>query len=327
MNKYKSINNLAEELSKLNIPHNDELIKLVPLLDLLEKVNPCNQEYEIIGNNIIISYFLKLNLLNFKNLFPLKVKVQVIGLPVSVCLSGYLGDERDIENSIKNRKGLKVLLNGDSPFKGGGKTLSTFVFENRFSDFKGYLNDLRSPYRRRVNKALRQREKLIIRILPRCEFSKEHYNLYLSIMNRTENPLETLPLEFFQQYDAELYEFIDKETNRTIGFIQLKELGNKLYFLFGGFNKEDVEKYDIYYNMLLKIIETGIKKCVKEIEFGQTADESKLKIGCKEKYKYLYIHHSNPFLNFFIQLLVPMFTYGTYKTKHHVFKYSNEDLI
>lgn len=327
MSKFKSINDLAEELIKFNMPHGDELKGLVPLLDLLEKVNPCNQEYELIGNNIIISYSLKINLLNFRNLFPLKANVQVIGLPVSVCLSGYLGDDSVIENSIKNRKGLKVLLNGDSPFKGGGKTLSTFVFENRFSDFKGYLNDLRSPYRRRINKALKQREKLIIRNLPRCEFSQEHYNLYLGIMSRTENPLETLPIEFFQQYDAELIEFMDRETNKTIGFIQLKELGNKLYFLFGGFDKEDIDKYDIYYNMLLKIIETGIEKCVKEIEFGQTAEESKLKIGCKEKYKYLYIHHSNPLLNFFIQLLVPMFTYGTYKVKHHVFKHTNEELI
>lgn len=327
MSKYKSINNLAEELNKLNLPYEKELNELIPLLDILEKSNPCNQEYELIENNIIISYSLKLNLFNFKNIFPLKANVQIIGLPVSVCLSGYLGDDSVIKQVIKQRKGLKVLLNGDSPFKGGGKTLSTFVFENRFSDFDEYLNYLRSPYRRRINKALKQRERLIIRKFSRREFSHEHYKLYLSIMGRTENPLETLSIEFFQQYEAELYEFIDKETNEVIGFIQLKEIRDKLYFLFGGFKKEDIELYDIYYNMLLKIIETGIEKCVREIEFGQTAEESKLKIGCIEKYKYLYIHHSNPLINFFIQLLVPLFTYKTYPVKHHVFKYTNEDKI
>lgn len=327
MSKYKSINNLAEELNKLNLPYEKELNELIPLLDILEKSNPCNQEYELIENNIIISYSLKLNLFNFKNIFPLKANVQIIGLPVSVCLSGYLGDDSVIKQVIKQRKGLKVLLNGDSPFKGGGKTLSTFVFENKFSDFDEYLNYLRSPYRRRINKALKQRERLIIRKFSRCEFSHEHYKLYLSIMGRTENPLETLSIEFFQQYEAELYEFIDKETNEVIGFIQLKEIRDKLYFLFGGFKKEDIELYDIYYNMLLKIIETGIEKCVREIEFGQTAEESKLKIGCIEKYKYLYIHHSNPLINFFIQLLVPLFTYKTYPVKHHVFKYTNEDKI
>lgn len=325
MSKYKSINTLAKELNKLNLPYEKELEDLIPLLELLEKTNPCSQEYELEENNIIISYSLKLNLLNFRNIFPLKANVQIIGLPISVCLSGYLGDDNVTEKVIKQRKGLKVLLNGDSPFKGGGKTLSTFVFENSFSSFDEYLNGLRSSYRRRINKALRQREKLIIRKFSRNEFSHEHYRLYLSIMNRTDNPLETLPMEFFREYDAELFEFIDNETNEVVGFIQVKEIKNKLYFLFGGFKKGDIEVYDIYYNMLLKIIEVGIEKRVKEIEFGQTAEESKLKIGCKEKYKYLYIHHSNPIINFIIQLLVPLLTYKTYPVKHHVFKHLNED--
>ncbi len=325
MSKYTSINNLIRELTDLNFSYEQELKELGPLLDLLEILNPCGQEYELVDNNIIISYSLKLNLLNFRNIFPLKTNVQIIGLPVSVCLSGCFGDNDAIENIIKQRKGLKVLLNGDLPFRGGGKTLSTFVFENRFSSFDEYLSSLRSSYRRRITRALNKRGNLLIRNFSGKDFSENHYKLYLSIMKRTENPLETLPIEFFQEFEAELYEFADKETNRVIGFIQLKELNDKLYFLFGGFNKEDNEVYDIYYNMLLKIVETGIEKCVREIEFGQTAEESKLKIGCKEKYKYLYIHHSNPLLNFFIQLLVPLFTYKPYSVKHHVFKHIDED--
>lgn len=312
MSKHNSIKQFAEELN--------ESKELVSMLELLEKVNPCSQEYELINSNLIISYSLKLNLFNFRNTFPLKAHVQIIGMPVSICLKGYFGDDAMIEKAVKERKGLKIVLNGDSPFKGGGKTLSTFVFENRFMSFNEYLNCLRSPYRRRINKALKKRDRLIIRSLSCKNFSNEHYNLYLSIMHRTDNPLETLPVEFFMEYDSEMYEFIDKDTKAIIGFVQLKEIKNRLYFLFGGFRKEDVEAYDIYYNMLLKIIECGIEKQVTEIEFGQTAEESKLKIGCREKYKYLYVHHSNPVLNFFIQLLVPLFSYKPYPVKHNVFK-------
>lgn len=312
MSKYNSIKQLADELSGLN--------ELVTLLELLERINPCNQEYELTNNNLIISYSLKLDLFNFRKIFPLKADVQIIGMPVSICLRGYYGDVNLIEKIAKGRKGLKIILNGDSPFKGGGKTLSTFVFENRFSDFNEYLSSLRSPYRRRINKALKKRSGLEIRKFNRRDFNNEHYGLYLSIMHRTDNPLETLPVEFFREYDSELYEFINKDTKSIVGFVQLKEIENKLYFLFGGFRKEDVEAYDIYYNMLLKIIETGIEKQVTEIEFGQTAEESKLKIGCREQYKYLYVHHSNPVLNFFIQLLVPLFSYKAYPVKHNVFK-------
>jgi hypothetical protein len=139
-------------------------------------------------------------------------------------------------------------------------------------------------------------------------------------MERTDNPLETLPMEFFMDYDAELYEFLDKTTEEIIGFVQLKKIQDRLYFLFGGFRRSDNAKYDIYYNMLIKIIEIGIEKKVQYIEFGQTAEECKLKIGCKEVPKYLYVHHSNQILNRAIQLLVPMFSYKTYNIEHHVFK-------
>lgn len=317
---YNSIVQLVNDINKLNISYEDELSCIIPLLELLEKINFCNQEYELADNNLIISYKIKLNLFHFRNMIPLRACVQIIGLPISLCLQGYFGDNEIVEKSVSKRKGLKILLNSNLPFKGGGKTLSTFVFENKFTSFNDYLNSLRSPYRRRINKALEKRKQLCIQELTSQEFNEKHYNLYLSIMDRTDNPLETLSIDFFKEFEATLYEFIDSTTGDVIGFIQLKEIKNKLYFLFGGFRKEDVEKYDIYYNMLLKIIEVGIEKQVEEIEFGQTAEESKLKIGCKEKYKYLYIHHSNPVLNRLIQLMVPLFSYRSYPVIHRVFK-------
>jgi len=321
MKKYNSIKDLALVLVKDLSLYSGFNKEIMDLLEMLETINPCEQEYELINNNnIIISYILKINLFNFKNIFPLKAKVQVIGLPISISGKGYWGDVNSIIKCIENRKGLKVLLNGESEFKNGGRTLSTFIFENKFSTFNGYLNALRSPYRRRINKALKYRNNIEIRNFSSKEFNENHYKLYLSIMDRTNNPLETLPLKFFTEYDAELYEFIDIEIKDVIGFIQLKKIEDKLCFLFGGFKKEDNFKYDIYYNMLLKIIEIGIEKQIKFIEFGQTAEECKLKIGCKEVPKYMYVHHSNPVLNRVIQKLVPLFSYKPYNIKHHVFK-------
>ncbi len=305
----------AEELNKI-FDLNDDYIKL---LSLLEEINPCNQCYEITEECLIISYDLKLNLFNFKNILPLRTKVQIIGLPISLSQRGYFGELNKTIEIIKKRKGLKIILNAHREIIKGAKTLSTFVFENDFKTFDDYLNRLRSSYRRRINKALRYRNALNIRKIQNDNFSMDHYKLYLSIMTRTDNPLETLPIDFFRSYDSEIYEFIDKDNN-VVGFIQLKDFDDKLCFLFGGFNKEDVEKYDIYYNMLLKIIEIAIEKKVKSIEFGQTAEESKLKIGCKEVSKHLYVHHSNYLLNYIIQSLLPAMSYKPYKTIHHVFK-------
>jgi hypothetical protein len=321
MKIYNSVNDLVKELNNQDKIKNDVFEDdLVTLLQLLEKVNPCNQQYELCDNSIIISYDLKINLLNFKNIIPLNTNVQIIGMPISISQKGYFGNANSVINIIERRKGLKLILNSDVEFKNDGKTLSTFVFKNRFSSFNEYLNELRSPYRRRINKALNHRNLLTIRKLDKSNFNENHYNLYLSIMERTENPLETLKKQFFLDYDAEIFEFIDNKSNDVVGFIQIKEMKNKLHFLFGGFKKESIKEYDIYYNMLLKIIELGIEKQVEFIEFGQTAEECKFKIGCKEIPKYMYVHHSNPILNFFIQKLVPLFSYKPYSVKHHVFK-------
>lgn len=304
----------AKDLKGTFVNHED-----IELLTLLETINPCNQNYEIREDSLIISYDLKLNLFNFKKIRPLNVKGHIIGLPISISQKGYYGNLDSVINIIEKRRGLKILLNADTEIIKGARTLSTFVFENTFTSFDDYLNKLRSTYRRRINKALSCRNNFLIRKIQKGDFNQAHYKLYLSIMKRTDNPLEILPIEFFQTYDAEIYEFMDK-TNKLIGFIQLKEFEDRLCFLFGGFNKEDVKKFDIYYNMLLKIVEIGIEKKVKIVEFGQTAEESKLKIGCKEVYKYLYVHHSNFILNYIIQKLLPLMSYRPYRVRHNVFK-------
>ena len=190
----------AEELKK-TFDLNDDYIKL---LSLLEKVNPCNQYYEISEDSLIISYDLKLNLFNFKNILPLRTKVQIIGLPISLSQRGYFGNLNKAIEIIKQRKGLKIILNADREIIKGARTLSTFVFENDFETFDDYLNKLRSSYRRRINKALRYRNSLNIGKIQNNNFSNAHYKLYLSIMTRTDNPLETLPIDFFRSYDAEI---------------------------------------------------------------------------------------------------------------------------
>lgn len=322
MKKYTSIKELVMDLDKIEQP--GDLVaferELIPLLELLEKINPCGQSYEMDKDWVLISYFLKLNLFNFLKIPAFKMQIQMIGLPVSLSEKGYWGDEAIIEDRLKQRKGLKILVNGNEGFKTPGRTLSTFCFENKFASFDDYLQSLRSPYRRRLKKALGRREEMLIKKFDRSDFSEAHYKLYRSIMDRTKNPLEVLPIDFFREYEAELVEFIQAETKEIIGFIQLKEVNNRLIFLFGGFRKQDNDDYDIYYNMLLKIIEIGIEKKAATIEFGQTAEESKLKIGCVEVEKYLTAHHSNPLLNWMIQSLLPVFSYKPYKIKHHVFK-------
>lgn len=314
---FKRIYNSNSRCKNKGLEFNNELISL---LELLEEVNPCQQQYDLYENNIVISYELKINLLNFFNIFPLFIKTRVIGLPISISEKAYWGEHSKLEKIIRSKKGLKILLNGDESLGYKGRTLSTFIFNNDYSSFKDYLNNLRSPYRRRINKALEYRKNLIIKDLKNNDFSNIHYSLYKSIMDRTENPLEILSMDFFTKYDSEIYEFLHRETKEVLGFIQVKQFKETLYFLFCGFKKEDNYNNDLYYNMLLKILEIGIERGIKKINFGQTSEESKLKIGCIEVPKYLCIYHSNFILNKILQLLLPVFSYKPYGIKHNVFK-------
>ncbi|NLC03153.1 MAG: hypothetical protein GX787_02600 [Tissierellia bacterium] len=298
-----------------------------PLLDLLEKVNPCNCEYETKDGTIIVSYSIKLNIFNFTKWFPVYIKTRIIGLPISLSEKGYWGDINIVKQLIHRKKGLKIVLNAENDLGTSGQTLSTFVFYNKFKSFDDYTGSLRCSYRRRIKKALNHKSRLIIREMDKKDFADEHYKLYLSIMERTENPLEILSKEFFIEFESELYEFLDVNSKAIVGFIQLKQIEDCLYFFFGGFHREDNEKYDLYYNMLIKIIELGIGRGVKTINFGQTAEESKLKIGCVEVKKYLYIHHSNMLINKALQLLAPLFTYKGYNTVHNVFKLNSKETV
>ncbi len=322
MRVYKSIeevkiNSYFKPLEDVQIGFKNELVEL---LKLLERVNPCNQSYYTGERSLVISYSLRINLLNFTNIFPLKMKVRVIGLPISICESGYFGDIEEVMETVKTMKGLTLILNGNKDLNSRAKTLSTFILENHFNSFNNYLNSLRAPYRRRINKALVHRNNLFIRELSQDDFTYEHYLLYISIMKRTKNPLETLSIDYFKGYDAKLYEFLDRNTNRILGFIQLKVIDGQLYFLFCGFNIEDNKEYDLYYNMLLKVLEVGIEFGAKRINFGQTSEESKLKLGCVEKERYMAIYHHNRVINYLLNLFIPYFSYKTYKITHNVFK-------
>lgn len=312
MATFKSINDIKNKI--------EVKVELFSLLKLLEEVNPCNQSYDFNNNSLVISYDLKINLMNFLGKFPLRAKARIIGLPISLCEKGYFGDINEVLKIIHDKKGLKLILNGNKDLNSKGRTLSTFVFYNRFKSFDDYLSNMRHGYRRRIKRALAQRDRLLIRELSPDDFKSSHYSLYINIMKRTKNPLETLKIEFFQRYDAKIYEFLDRKTNKVLGFVQLKRIEDTLYFLFCGFNKEDNEEYDLYYNMLLKIVEEGIESGVDKINFGQTSEESKLKIGCTEAERYLSIYHSNSLVNKILQKFLPVFSYKPYQISHNVFK-------
>lgn len=289
------------------------------LLLLLERINPCSQRYYIENGALVVTYMHRLNLFSFTKNLKLVLPVRIAAMTVSIEIPGVFGIMDEAIDMVKKLKGLTLILNSNQELPGGGCTLSSFIFRNEFTDFENYMNSLRSSYRRRINLALKKGRDINIEKLENQDFSEAHYDLYRSVYERSENKLELLPIEFFRECGAEIYEFRDSGNN-ILAFVQILERKKELRFLFCGFKEEDVKSCDIYMNMLLFILKEGIERGSSAINFGQTSEETKSKLGCDEVKKYIHIHHSNPIINLTLQKLTPYFSYKGYPCRHRVYK-------
>ncbi|OEF98366.1 GNAT family N-acetyltransferase [Desulfuribacillus alkaliarsenatis] len=300
----------------------------------LEQLNPCGQKYHIDLERkaVFVTYQHKLDLFTFTPHLSLKVPVTIVGLPLSVAKPGYAYKElqtaemktmgmQAIVEAAKKVKGFTIILNADrlNTSMAQGRTLASCILENRWQSFNHYLSDMRSHYRYRVKKALEKGSAIDIRELTdNREFTIDMYRLYEDVYQRSDNKLEKQSIEFFQQFPAKIITF--SVTNKVVAFVQVVKADQELTFIFGGINYSLIETYDLYLNMILQIVRIGIELGVKRLDFGQTTEETKLKIGAKLQPKLIYAHHSNPIMNFLISKGIGALSYKDYAIKHNVFK-------
>lgn len=308
---------------------------------------------------LFVTYELKLNLLNFARFGRLAVPATVIGVPLSVAAPGFATRELEgrliMASWIRRHlKGLTVILNvpeGEGFELPEGLTLSSYVLPLDFMDFEAYVAALRSPYRRQVKKALeafagvevfelvtRTKTELVTRtktkpvpelnVVNQSEtksyqgFEPDLYPLYVDVFNHSKDQLEKLEPLYFEQFPGRTFKFT--HNSRLLAFVQTLDeptpAGILRHFVLGGFDRSQLQKFDLYRNLLLQLIQEALADGCTAINLGQTAAESKSKTGSSEQLKYLYVAHSNPILHKLLGSLVKYFSYQRYRTKHHVFK-------
>ncbi|MDW7674378.1 MAG: GNAT family N-acetyltransferase [Bacillota bacterium] len=296
------------------------------ILKTLEGLNPCSQLYHLSLEKkiILVSYKLKIDLFTFTKYLSFNIPVNIIGVPMSVAKSGYsMGDQNNVDafsEYIKSLKGFYLILNSNDQLKlAQGNTLPSCKMEVRWDSFDKYLLNIRSHYRYRLNKAIKKFADIKVEELAdNNTFDEEMYNLYLNVYHRSGEKLEKLSIGFFKNFPLTILKFTIK--GEVVAFVQLVENSGELVFLLGGFKHSLNQKYDLYINMLLQIISYGIKRGVKQIDFGQTTEETKLKLGALQQPKLLYVHHSNQIINTLLRKLVGKFSYRQYQVSHRVFK-------
>jgi len=244
-------------------------------------------------------YTQSLNLFSFGKL-KLKIPFTVIAPPISVDKCGYSGDIDELIEDFKTRKGLFLILNISPAQKLPksaivGLTLSSAIFLNKYKTFTEYMNSLRSNYRRRLKIAMQKGKPLDWVEIANTDFDEKLYKLYFDVLKKSKYPLETLSMEFFKSIEGQIHVLIEK--NEPVAFILIKPANDSMHFLIGGMSYEKRDRYDLYYNMLLKILQVGIENNAKIINFGQTAESSKCRIGCQLEDRYMAFFSGNSVIN------------------------------
>jgi hypothetical protein len=304
-------------------------------LNHLHRYNPCAQRYyELYRDNVLVAgtvvYTLKINLLTFVNL-PSPFNAQIIGLPVSVATPPMIGESGEFEyflaELIKIESGLilgvnfredhlkKIVLNL--------RTLPTVILESGFTSISCYENSLRHSYRRRIER-IREKFSNVRAVTTDCSaFREEHYALYLEIMKKTTTKLETLSMDAFRYLPANfMLTTYYAGTGMLCWHVVCKDT-DVLFFFFGGLNYTLRDQYHSYNNNLLGIVSLAIDHHYGIIDFGQTAEIAKTRLGGNLSERRMFAYHRNPLFFFFLRVFKSLFTYSKLSENCHVFKVEN----
>jgi hypothetical protein len=304
-------------------------------LNHLHKYNPCSQRYyELYCDGSLVAgtvvYTLKVDIFTFANI-PSPFKLQIIGLPASIATPPMIGDSGEFEYFISEliqlESGLILGINFLEDYLPDKvlnmRTLPTIILELDYNQIESYENSLRHNYRRRIHK-IREKFFNVSSVTSDCSvFSDQHYSLYLEIMKKTTTKLEKLSLNVFK--------FLPSNFKLTTYYCEEKMLcwhilcndDKVLFFFFGGMNYSLRNQFQSYHNNLIGIITAAFDQKYNIIDFGQTAEVAKTRLGGILSERRMFVYHNNPVIFVLFKLFRNLLSYTKINEKHHVFKNEN----
>lgn len=298
----------------------------------VEVYNPCNQRYYLLTEDEkpvagACVYTIAIDLLTFINVKS-PVKMQVIGISATISPPGIFGKSEYITVLLKEifqkEKGLILGMNLLPQIDCGPaivmRTMPTIQLTHNFSTWQEYEDALRSDYRRRLTKVTGTFKDIETRKGNCSRFDAAFHDLYLEILKRTNTPLETLSLDFFRNLpDSFLLTSYHYQADILAWHIT-KTDGHVLYFFFGGTNYQLNEQYNAYFNNLIGILKEAIDLGCSMIEYGQTAEIPKTRLGGIPLELNLFLYHRNKALNILLGIMKNVLQYRRKIPVVHVFK-------
>jgi predicted N-acyltransferase len=202
----------------------------------------------------------------------------------------------------------------------------------RFRDLDDLCASLRSHYRRKIQLSRKKLEKSGLQVvhlrggdgLDRL-YTEDVHRLYLSVLDRADVRLECLPSDFFRELGRQFPEdatftFL-RQGERIVAFSCGLFHDDSYQNFFVGYEPVLNAEADLYFNAMLMNLDFAMRKGVRAIHVGQTADEFKSRIGCYAESRYFYVKARNPIGHLALRWARPyLFPVTPETTERNVFK-------
>ena len=327
--------NTPQELSPGWDELSDFYFQRKEFLSYLHKYNPCSQRYYELycGGKLTagtVVFTIKFNILTFVNI-PSPLKVQIIGLPVSVASPPVIGNPEEFEyllsEIIKSESGLIFGINFQKDYIHDKvinmRSLPSVVLKLGCNNFNSYERSLRHDYRRRIHR-IREKFAGVTPVITDCSsFNQEHYSLYIQIMKKTTTKVETLSFESFKNLPSNFMLTTYYVDNKMLCWHIVCRDSDLMFFYFGGMNYSLRDKYQSYNNNLIGIVEDAFKLKYETIDLGQTAEIAKTRLGGVLSDRRMFFYHRNPMVLSLLRLFRNVIAYTKTNKEPHVFKFAN----
>jgi hypothetical protein len=304
-------------------------------LSYLHKYNPCSQRYyELYCDNKLtaatVVFTIKFNILTFVNI-PSPLKVQIIGLPVSVASPPVIGDPNEFEYLLSEIINLESGLIFGINFQEDHihdkvvnmRSLPTIILRLGSNNYNSYENSLRHDYRRRIHR-IKEKFAGVTPVITDCSvFNEEHYSLYMQIMKKTTTKVETLSYEAFRNLPSNFRLTTYYIDNKMLCWHIVCKDNELMFFYFGGMNYSLRDNYQSYNNNLIGIVEDAFEMNYGTIDLGQTAEIAKTRLGGVMSDRRMFFYHKNPVILGLLRIFRNVIAYTKTNEKHHVFKFAN----
>jgi predicted N-acyltransferase len=174
------------------------------------------------------------------------------------------------------------------------------TFNRRFADIDTYVAALRSRYRQCVRKSLDKSRAADLRYERLTDtgvilslYTPALHRLYEAVALSSMHRLELLPLTFFHGLTRHLHGLVGLTLvyagGRVAAFNWNLFHGGVYYLLFAGLDYDLNPTMDLYFNLMYAEMDVAFRAGAETLVFGQTADEFKVRLGCRQERRSFYV--------------------------------------